>query len=348
MLTTINKKISDKDKENGEPSKFGLSAKVSTLVLSFAVILYLALFKPLGVTPDYLPYTAAFDWARQASWTQVFPNPQSWEPGFMILAFALSKAIHENGLVFLTIVLLACSVKFSVLYCITSPIAFFLVMVLFFFQYFPLQDFNQLRGAIAISFLMLVFFHWVWKDNLIWALFFSFCALIFHYLALAVLPFIFLIKIDTFLQKSRALAFPFIVLCSLFIAGYVVLDFLSPLIPRLKTQSWVSPATNSYLSPVFYPSFFLIAMSLLLWNDCTKNMKRVVTLQLIGFAFFYGFFELQVIAIRIREAFSIFWMFYLSDYSFTTTKLRLVIVAFVIINIALGSYLYYFSSYFKY
>lgn len=333
--------------ESNEPLDLTLSTKVTTLVLSIAVIVYLAFFNPLGVTPDYAPYIAAFDWARQASWSQVFPNPNAWEPGFMVLTFALSKVISANGLVFLAIVLLASSVKLGLLYKIASPIAFALAMVLFFFKYFPLQDYNQLRGAIAISFLMLVYYQWTWKDNLILALLFSVCAVSFHYLVLALLPFVFLVKPVTFLQRSRALILPLAILGFLVIAGYVVLEYLVPLIPRLATQSYEGIATNSYLSPVFYPAIFLIAMSLLLWNECTDNMKRAIILQLIGFAIFYGFFNFDVIAIRLREAFSIFLLFYLADYSRTTPRLRLTTIVFILMNIALGSYLFYFSNYLR-
>lgn len=76
-------------------------------------------------------------------------------------------------------------------------------------------------------------------------------------------------------------------------------------------------------------------------------MKRVVAIQMMGFAIFYGFFNSEVIAIRLREAFSIFWLFYLADYSRTTPRLRLAVVTFVLMNITLGSYLFYFSSYLK-
>lgn len=323
------------------------TTKLVTLALSVALIVYLALLNPLRFTPDYAPYITAFDWARQASWYQVFPNQFAWEPGFMALAFVLSKTLSASGLVFLSMVLLASSVKLGLIYKIASPIAFVLAMVLFFFKYFPLLDYNQLRGAIAISFLMLVYYQWTWKNNLKLALLFSVCAVSFHYLSLALLPFVFLVKHQVFLQKSRVLLLTLLFLGFMLIGGYVVLEYLAPLVPRLSYQSYVSPATNSYLSPVFYPEIFMIAMSLLLWNDCSDNMRRVVTLQLIGFSIFYGFFDFEVIAIRLREAFSIFWLFYLADYSRTTPRLRLATLAFVLMNIALGSYLFYFSDYFR-
>ena len=323
------------------------ATKLTTLIASFALIAYLTLFNPMGVTPDYAGYVASFDWARQATWPRVYPNQYNWEPGFMLTVFLLAKAIAANSWVFLLIVTFASSIKVGLMYKIASPIAFLLAMVLFFVKYFPLQDYNQLRGAIAISFLMLVYYQWIWNDNLKFALVFSVCAVCFHYLALAVLPFIFIVKHRVFLSRSRQLLIFALLLSLMLGAGYVLLQYLAPLIPRLSVQSYLAPATSSYLSPVFYPEVFLLLISLLWWNDCTPNMKRVVGIQLLGFAIFYGFFNFEVIAIRLREAFSIFWLFYLADYSRTTPRLRLATVAFVLMNIALGSYLYYFSTYLK-
>lgn len=322
------------------------ATKLATLFFSCAVIIYLASLNPLGVPPDYSPYITSFDWARQARWQQVFRNSKAWEPGFMALVFLLAKTIAANSWVFLLIVTFASSFKVGLLYKIASPIAFMLAMILFFFKYFPLQDYNQLRGAIALSFVMLVYYQWTWKDDLQLALLFSVCAVSFHYLALALLPFVFLAKHQAFLQKSRLLLLTLLFLCFLLIGGYVVLEYLAPIIPRLANRG-LAPATSSYLSPVLYPEVLLLAISLVFWTDCTQNMKRVITLQLIGLSIFYGFFDFHVIPIRLREAFSIFWLFYLADYSRTTPRLRLATVAFVLMNIALGSYLFYFSDYFR-
>ena len=322
-------------------------AKPIVLCVSFALVFYFALFNPLGVTPDYAPYIRSFDWARLASWSDVFPNRFSWEPGFMVLVFLLAKTFAANSLVFLSIVLVASSFKLGLLYRICSPVAYLLAMVLFFFKFFPLLDYNQLRAAIAIGFLMLVYYEWVWKDNLWFAILFSLCAVLFHYSALALLPFVFLVKHRGFLERSKTLVFFVASLVALLGAGYLLLEYIAPLIPRLSFQNYRASATTSLLSPVFYPEVFLIAVSLVFWNDCTASMKRVLAIQLIGFSIFYGFFNFEVIAIRLREAFSVFWLFYLADYSRTTPRLRLATVAFVFMNIVLGSYLFYFSSYFQ-
>lgn len=322
-------------------------AKLVTLCISLSVIVYLSLFNSMGTSPDYGNYVASFNWARDASWSHVFPNRHAWEPGFMLLVFLLTKLIAANSWVFLSIVTLAASIKLGLLYKTCSPIAFVLAMILFFFKYFPLQDYNQLRGAIAISFLLLVYYQWIWKNNLKLTALFSVCAVCFHYSALAVLPFVFLIRHDLFLERLRTLLITFSIFGLLAITGYLTLTYLAPIVPRLSSYGSVAPVTPTYLIPLFFPEVFLIAVSLIFWGDSTQNMKRVIAIQMIGFAIFFGFFDFQVIAIRLREAFSIFWLFYIADYSRTTARLRLATVGFVLMNIALGSYLFYFSNYLK-
>lgn len=336
------------DTPSTNPTLPTLGTKLALLCLSCAVIVYLALFNPLGVTPDYAGYIASFDRARQQSWSQMLSSPRAWEPGFMALVFLLAKAIEANSWVFLLIVAFASSFKVGLLYRISSPIAFLLAMVLFFFKYFPLQDYNQLRGAIAISFLMLVYYQWIWKGNLWLAILFSVFSVSFHYLALALLPFILLAKHPITSKKIFVVVGGLLFCLALWTLSTVIVAYAAIGIPGLNDyMTRFKPATSSYLSPVLYPELILCTISLIFWNDCTENMKRVVGIQMMGFAIFYGFFEFDVIAIRLREAFSILWLFYLADYSRTTPRLRLATVTFVLMNIAVGSYLFYFSNYLK-
>jgi hypothetical protein len=191
----------------------------------------------------------------------------------------------------------------------------------------------------------LVYYQWVLKANLWLALVFAICAVSFHYLAAAVLPFLFLVKHRFALDKRHALGLGVLLLLAIVLGKYLLFHYLVPIVPRFGGQTRLMDATSSYFSPVFYPEFFLIFLSLVFWKDCTDNMKRVIGLQFAGFAIFYGFFEHAVISIRLREVFSVFWLFYVADYSRVTANLRAGIVIFVLLNIALGSYLFYFSGY---
>lgn len=325
------------------------SYKLIVLCLCTLAIVYFSLAQPLGVPRDYAPYIASFDSSRAAEWSKVISSQHSWEPGFMLVIFLLAKAIPDNVYVFLCIVLFASAFKLALLYSLSSAIGYALAMVLFFFKYFPLQDFNQLRGALAIGFLMLVYYQWTMRGNLWLAVVFSTCAVLFHYLAAAVLPFLFLASNPLVLRRLYAFGFGILLFGLIATSEHYALPYLAEAIPRLRFYIGgdATPAVSSFLSPVFYPEFFLLAVSAFFWKDCTDNMKRVVALQMVGFAIFYGFFEFGAIGTRIREAFSVFWLFYVADFSRVTVHLKTAILVFVLMNIALGSYLFYFSDYLK-
>jgi len=316
------------------------------LLLSTTLIGYFAFFNPLGVTPDYPPYIKFFEWASTATISQA-TGYHAWEPGFTTLGFMLAKVLPNSGYVFLSVVLIASAFKLCLLYKLSSPVAYGLAMILFFFKFFPLQDYNQLRGAIAIGFLMLVYYQWVWKEHLWFAIFFAVCAACFHYLSMAVLPFLFLVRHRLALSRMYVVGFGLLLFVAIAAGKYIFVKYLAGVIPRLNSQTHLMDATNSYLSPVFYPEYFLIALSFIFWKDLTVNMKRVFALQIMGFAIFYGYFDHAVISIRLREVFSVFWLFYVVDYSKVVVGVRASIVVFVLLNIALGSYLFYFSDYLR-
>jgi len=322
----------------------GNTFKYILLFVSLGIVAYLAILNPLGVSPDYAGYVYLSEWMRVTKNTVPF----AYEPGFKILVLLLVTVIAVDALVFSSIVFISSAFKLFFLFRLASPIAFFLAIVLFFFKYFPLQNYNQVRIAIALGFLMLAYYYIVLSKNLWLAIIFSFVSVLFHYSTLAVFPVLFLLHFKSSINKNYVLGFSGLVFLGLTVASYFVVHYLMGVIPRLGSYAGIFyPAVSSPLSPVFYPEFFLIAVSLVLWADLTDNMKKVVALQLVGFAIFYGLYEFGVIGTRLREAIAIFWLFYVAEFSKMTINLKRATVVFVLMNIALGSYLFYFSDYFK-
>jgi len=50
--------------------------------------------------------------------------------------------------------------------------------------------------------------------------------------------------------------------------------------------------------------------SLMNWKKLSPLMKRIIFIELIGMSFFYGCIKFGVIAHRVRELFSVFWVFF--------------------------------------
>lgn len=323
--------------------------KLVVLCLSALVIVFFGLAHPLGVPPDYEPYLEVFDWARGAGWSEALANPKSWEPGFMLLVFIFTKLAVSGANVFSIFVVMASSVKLVLLYKLASPIGYLLAMGLFFFKIFPLQDYNQLRGALAVGFLMLVYYEWVLRGNVGVALACAVGAVAFHYLALAVLPLLLLIGQRIPLTRTVVLSAGALLAVLIALSLPVLLDLISQYVPRVGgylQAGWV-PAASSYLSPALFPEFLLIAASVVFWDHCTENMKRIILLQMLGFGVFYGLFDIAVISSRIREVLAVFWLFYIADFSRTSLHLRVATVAFVLLNVVLGTYLFYITPFFE-
>lgn len=312
--------------------------------LSFGVVACLVIFNPFGMAPDYSPYISYFDIMR----TKGFVNPFQYEPGFVLLSWILVVLMPTSGLVFGVLAGLSSTLKLILFSKLASPFAYFLIFLLFLFKYFPLQDYNQIRIALALVFLILTYYKLVVVGNLRLAIIYSLVSIIFHYSAFAVVPFLFLLRNKLSVNKAYMVGFAGLIFLGLTSASYFIVHYLMVFIPRLSSHAVsFKPAVSSPFSPVFYPEFFLIAVSLLLWDDLTTNMKKVVALQLVGFAIFYGLYDFGVIGNRLREAIAIFWLFYLVDFSKIIIKLKMATVFFVLMNVVLGSYLFYFSNYFK-
>ena len=314
------------------------------LFFSLLVLMFFAFVNPLGAAPDYQAYIDFIKWSRQNSFTNVLKSP--FEPGFDLLVLALINILKSNEFVFSCIVVLSATPKLLFFNRISSNVAYALIVVLFFFKFFPLQDINQVRAAIALTFLIFGYYFLIENNTLF--LIMSCAAIFFHYSAAPIAMAIYVLRFNFVLNRRL------IVLSSF--GAFVLLTFLSGLIvyslanvvPRLSSYlGGFAPAVKNPFSPVFFPEFFLLAFSVYLWSDLTDNMKRIVGLQLVGFAIFYGLYNFGVIGARIREAISIFWLFYLVDFSRVNFKLKSAIVLFVIMNIALGSYLFYFSNFFR-
>lgn len=225
--------------------------------------------------------------------------------------------------------------------------AYALCLILFFFKFFPLQDYNQVRISLALSLLILAYYLFTINNNKI-VIFFGLLAVLFHYSILALIALLYALKFDLVTRKKYILGATAAVFLGLAASGYVVIHILMNVIPRLGSYAGsFYPAVSSPLSPVFYPEFFLLVASIYFWDDLTNNMKRIVGLQLVGFAIFYGLYEFGVIGTRLREAIFIFWLFYVADFSRVTLQLKVAIGLFVLMNVALGSYLFYFSNFLR-
>ena len=104
-------------------------------------------------------------------------------------------------------------------------------------------------------------------------------------------------------------------------------------------------APNPLSAPLLL-DWLMIAVSLTLWDLLSLSMKRIVFIQIIGMAIFYGAFDFPVIAHRIREMYSVFWIFFVAD-GMRVKTMRIPAGGFVVASIGLYSYFFIFGTFFE-
>lgn len=314
--------------------------QVLSAITLVGVLLFL-IFKPLGYSPDYFQYLYYFESVATEGFEELMGY--RFEPGFSILSYGLSYFFSSSAAIFAAITLISVYIKISAIRVYSSFIGLFLALALFFVKYFPLQDYNQLRAALSMGVVLLYFNSFggnVWRQ-----VFLCILALSFHYSAALVLPFVFFSKYVRARYQLFLLAV-FIFIALKIISAYVI-EFLMPFLSvvEMYEEGGAASARNFALSPVFYPEFVTIFLSLMFWGQLNDIVKRVVAIQIFGFIFFYGFIDLQAFAVRGREFFSVFWLIYMAQFHESRLIVRISQIFFLLTSFVLGLYLFYFSDF---
>ena len=87
----------------------------------------------------------------------------------------------------------------------------------------------------------------------------------------------------------------------------------------------------------------MIAVSLIMWDRLSLLMKRIVLLEIIGMAIFYGGIDFAVIAHRIREFYSVFWVLFVAD-GLRQNGTRWLTYCFIFVCVIFYSYVFIFSE----
>jgi hypothetical protein len=271
-----------------------------------------------------------------------------FEPGFVLVSGLLTNAITSDVVVYGLLVILAVVIKLFVLEKFVPAqhrlgrYYLYLALVFYFVRFFPLHELTQLRASIAMS-LILVIALMVWTGRHFRVALLTAAATCFHYSSLILIPFFYVPKLT---RKT-------VVIVSA-VVGVLLHVLSTPLVSVAQGYFLVfstyefefTDVVNPY-SPVFLPEFFMIAVGLYYWNDLTELMRRLVALQIIGFALFYGLIDLTVVATRGRDLFSIMWTVFLVQGCGVPLRLRVLLHVFVAMSLALATYQYFILDFFQ-
>jgi hypothetical protein len=301
------------------------------LVLSFTQI--------LGVGRDYLNYVEFFDLVRSIG-SDVFLESR-FEPGFSLLTMLIATGIDSNLLVYSFFVMIALLLKGWVISAHSANQKIFLVVAAFYLiRYLPLHELTQLRIALGIAFVLLGAMMF-WRGELFLGTLVCVFAMLFHMSVVAILPGLFLSATK---RRNVILIGAIVFIATFFVAG-ILTNYLSGYIQILN--AYESDGSFNDSSPNPFAVYLLIDLamvffSLFMWEKLSTLMQRIVALQIVGLAIFYGAFDFSVIAIRVRELYSVFWVIFVA---LGLRRKGMVLVTYGFVSACAVFYLYLYVFY---
>jgi len=311
--------------------------------LIFSIVIFAcAFFQILGESQDWQNYDSFFDLLRSEG-IGVFEFSR-FEPGFVIVSLFLVDLFSSNLVVYAVI---AASVMFLKCWIINQFVLewqiFFLAVLFYLARFAPLHELTQIRVACSSSFLLLAFVL-LTRGNLRGGITACVAALVFHSSAICIIPFLF---IHTSSRRNA------IIVCAVFFIGALlsinlILNYFQDSINVVMVYQTVGFGDEmpNPLSSGIMLDWAMILTGLLLWDRISPVMKHILFIELVGMSFFYSSLDFAIISHRIRELFSVFWIFFAAEGLKQELLIRDILIVFVISNILLYVYLYFFHMQF--
>jgi hypothetical protein len=310
------------------------------LLLAFAGLgLVLCLTQAFGISPDLDQYELFFDTLREGGLQAV--EGRRFESGFTLLTYWLARGIPSN-LMLISVLAFACMLaKGWTLQAVSGTRVVLVALCAYYLlRVFPLHELTQLRVSIAIAFLLLAQIA-VWSDRRMLAVLACALALSFHTSAVAAMPFLFLQPVTRW--KTLLLALAVFLATRIQLASMLNMagDVLTPVELYQKSGFGDRPANPVSLALLLDWSMMLYA--LLRWNLLSTYARRALVLPLVGLALYYGAMPYPVVAHRLFEMFSVFWLLFLAG-ALAQPATRLAAAGFMLLSGSWYSYIYIFSD----
>tara|TARA_B100000575_G_scaffold291984_1_gene299244 strand:+ start:44215 stop:45183 length:969 start_codon:yes stop_codon:yes gene_type:complete len=256
-------------------------------IVSSVLGIYLVyIFGSEGISNDLANYIGLFERLSYNSYDEALIL-EITEPGYLFLAWLLAKILSPQTL-FLIAGILPLIYKINLL----RKIDYGLAAVLFYFLLFlPIQESNQIRGALAGCFILLSLL--LDAKSPIKYLILGLAASLFHYSGIIIIAFYVFSKTNSNLLS----------LLGLFCVS-LVWNFLLSNISGLNFLLHQSSGTEigvTFTNPIFWLQVSIIISTLLVYGNLTYQQKKGFHLILLGAGTYIFFAETPIIAHRIRE-----------------------------------------------
>lgn len=300
----------------------------------------LSITQVFGESPDYSQYEYFFDLVRSEGLDVLIYS--RFEHGFSIFAFVLTTLFTINVVVYSLIVVAAMLLKGWAISAYSSSKNIFLVVTIFYLvRYFPLHELTQIRGACGIS-LTLAGAIFLWKECFFRGILLCALAVTFHMSTMAIIPMFFLVKLT---KRKRIIFIATVVFILIYtytekFSGYLANSIT--VFDNYQTAGYGDTRPNPFAVQLLI-DWAMIFAAFILWDKLSQLMKRIILLQLIGMMIFYGGFDFPVISHRIRELYSVFWIFFVA-HGLQNKGTKLVTYGFVFVCFVFYGYMFFLSG----
>ncbi|MBT1070966.1 EpsG family protein [Pelotalea chapellei] len=292
---------------------------------------------------DFENYVNYFDVVRTYDYNDLLIN--RIEPFFGLLTFILVRFFISNFWVYFFLLIISIFLKSYILSRIEqSWFSFSLIICFYLFRYFPLYELTQIRVSIAIGFVMIAFLLSGMRLRCIFFL----VACLTHYSILVLLPLLLILYISerfsSEYQSNENLIWMLTIIC-FSVAGlgaHSVLQYLTPYFSVLQiydTKSFGEVSVSPFSATILIDIVGIIS-ALAIQQYMTPSTRFWIYAQVLGIICFYSFIDFPIVAYRVKELFSIFWIFYIFKAVQHEGLVRL--HAFLFTIICSVSYLYFY------
>ena len=306
-------------------------------VFFFALFgLILCVAQVFGESPDYYSYNEFFDLVRSNGFEVL--NLSRFEPGFSVLSIVLTPLVTSNILVYSLIVAFALFLKGWVIsVCSINQRVFVIAVILYFFRFYPLHELTQLRAACALGLLIVgaIFF---WNGRKISGILTFIVAVAFHMSVAILIPVLFLYSSNRWLVILAS----FSIFAIVSAGANIVSEFAAnniPVVAAYQATGFGDEVPDPFAITLLL-DWTMIVVSLFMWPKLTILMRRIVLLELIGMALFYSLLDFPAFPSRIREAFSVFWLLFVTE-GLRLNIFKIPIILFIGLSVVIYGYIYF-------
>lgn len=284
------------------------------VVAAGIVLFFIAALRAPGIDRDSISYILSFEQFKGP--LDYFIHNSDWfyyEPSYYLIPSSaklfFGKAVYPS-VVFAVFALIAIPIKLSGIKRLSSFVG--LSLVLFYCNYFLLQEMTQIRAAIACGLLLWAIYYHHKKDYYAFALI---CVIGFmiHYSALLI-PVILLLNTTSFSVKRYVIIGFAGIAIAIFFSDYIIVslfNFNLPFIKKLAVQFMNINAEEDQIN--LFNVQFLLRVAFTIWLLINyKNLQQknsyfyiLLKVQILSILLYVMFSSVNVIAFRVSEFFGI-------------------------------------------